>query len=264
MILLAAVGLSLTLLFIGKEPSVAGFKRDAGTFLALAAKPVVLVLRTFDLWHENTILRERAVRLAEENADLRDAALENRRLRDMLGFRERFPLPLVSAEVTGHPGASIGGRLLIDVGRASGVQVNSAVLTPQGLVGKVIEVGDHSALVQTIVGNAYGVSVLIERSRVAGILRWVAPGQWTIVGLSTGEDVRRGDVVLTTGAGAVFPKNIRVGVITRVEPPSDPAAGWCFMKPFVRFKTLEEVFVIAPRDERPASGDGVIQKEPVP
>jgi rod shape-determining protein MreC len=243
-VFLVTVGFSLTLLFFGKSPAVTSAKREIGGIIAYAGKPVGLVRRSFGLWKENNDLRARAMTLGQENAELRDAALENARLRAMLDFRNRSPLPLKSAEVVGFPGLSVGGRILLDLGRSQGVRLNSAVLTPDGLVGKVVEVSDHSSLVQTLQGNAYGVSVYIERSRVAGILRWAGSGTWTIVGLSTGEDVRVGDLVLTTGAGSVFPQNVRVGVVVKVTGQHEANQSWCQVRPFVRFESLEEVFVV--------------------
>jgi rod shape-determining protein MreC len=245
LVFLVTVGFSLTLLFFGRGKAMVTVKQELGGVFVQLARPVVYVRRTFDLWRENAALHEQAMILSRENAELRNRALENARLRAMLGFQERSPLPLRSADVLGFPGPGIGGRIVIGAGRRAGVRVNSAVLTPDGLVGKVIEVSDFTALVQTLVGNAYGVSVMIERSRVGGILKWLGPGRWTIVGLSTGEDVRVGDLVLTTGFGSVFPKGVRVGVVSEVTAPGVPGAGWCRVQPFVRYESLEEVFVVA-------------------
>jgi rod shape-determining protein MreC len=245
---LATVGISLTLLFFGKGKAVVAVKQEIGGVAAQLGRPVAVVRRTFDLWREADQLRIQAMAFSQENARLRDATLENSRLRGMLDFRERFPLRLKPAQVIGYPGLQIGGRILLDVGRRDGVSLNSAVITPDGLVGKVVEASQLSSLVQTLNGNAYGVSVMIERSRVAGILRWVGPNEWTILGLSTGEDVRVGDLVLTTGAGLVFPKDVRVGVVTKVSGQSTPNSGWCRVTPFVRAETVEEVFVVTPGD----------------
>ncbi len=244
LIFLATLGLSLGLLFFGNGTRVVTVKQEFGGIIAQLGRPVMLARRTFGLWKENALLREQSISLSRENGELRDAALENDRLRAMIGFRERFPLQTRPAEVIGYPGSQIGGRMLIDAGDHSGVRLNSAVITPEGLVGKVTEVATFTSLVQTLQGNAYGVSVMIERSRVAGILRWLGPEEWTIVGLATGEDVRVGDLVLTTGAGSVFPANIRVGVVSRVMAQGEPNAGWCRVRPFVRFESLEEVFVV--------------------
>jgi len=246
LVFLAAVGFSLTLLFLGHGVAVSAVKRELGGVVAVLGKPLALAKRSLGLWAENTALREQAMSLSLENATMRDAVLENERLRAMLAFRQRFPYPLTTAEVIGFPGSQVGGRILLDVGRGSGVRVNCAVVTPEGLVGKVVEVSSLSSLVQTLEGNAYGVSVMIERSRAGGVLRWLGPERWSIVGLATGEDVRVGDLVVTTGHGLVFPKGIRVGVVSEVMAQTEPGAGWCRVRPFVRFSSLEEVFVIAP------------------
>lgn len=247
-IFLITVGFSLTLLFFGKKPAVVGVKNEIGGVLARIEKPLSLIRHTFELWQENAALRDQVMELRRENSELRDATLENERLRAMNEFRKRTALPLKSAEVIGYPGPQIGGQILIDAGRRDGVTLNSAVLSPDGLVGKVVEVSAATSQVQTLVGNAYGVSVMIERSRVAGILRWVEPGHWTIVGLSTGEDMRVGDLVLTAGAGTVFPKGIRVGVVSKVGGQTEAKSGWCHVQPFVDFDMIEEVFVVTAPD----------------
>ena len=136
-VFLTSVGLSLTLLFFGRNPAVESLKLQAVEMIAKASQPLVLARRTFYLWQENKRLLDLSMSLSDENASLRDAALENERLRAMLEFRARCPLALRSAEVIAVPGPQIGGKLVIDLGRGDGVSVNSAVLTPQGLVGKV-------------------------------------------------------------------------------------------------------------------------------
>jgi len=260
-IFLATVGFSLTLLFFGKGKAAAAAKQEIGGAVAYLATPVVLVRRTFGLWQENSALRQQAVILSQENGTLRDDAIENSRLRSMLGFKDRFPMPLKTASVIGFPGAEIGGRILLNVGRHDGIRINSAVLTPLGLVGKVVEVSEFASLVQTLEGNAYGVSVMIERSRVAGILHWVGPHEWTIVGLSTGEDVRVGDLVVTTGAGTVFPKDVRVGVVTKITGQGEANIGWCRVRPFVRFESVEEVFVVTPAPTTDRGADSLMMRE---
>jgi rod shape-determining protein MreC len=244
LVFLGAMSLSLALLFFGKSRAATTVKNEVGGALAILGQPVVWVRRTFDLWSENNHLRTQATTLSRENDNLRDAALENGRLRAMLNFRDRFPQALRAAETIGFVGTPVGGRVLINAGHFQGVRTNAAVLTPEGLVGKTVEVAEFTSLVQTLQGDAFGVSVMIERSRVGGILHWLGPNTWTIVGLSTGEDVKTGDLVVTTGFGAVFPKGIRVGVVTKVGGQDEPNKGWCRVEPFVRFETLEEVFVI--------------------
>jgi rod shape-determining protein MreC len=264
LIFLATVGFSLTLLFFGKGTAVSAAKQEIGGLIAYLGKPIQLAARTFDLWEENTALRDQAMSLSRENATLKDAALENARLRAMLDFRGRFPMVLRTADVIGYPGEGIGGRILIDVGRHDGVKANSAVITPEGLVGKIVDISEYTSLVQTLEGNAYGTSVTVERSRVGGILHWVGPHEWTIVGLSTGEDVKVGDLIVTSGAGLVFPKGIRVGVVSKVTGQGTPGAGWCRVRPFVHFTSVEEVFVVAPPAVMDQRADSLTARNPHP
>jgi rod shape-determining protein MreC len=202
------------------------------------------VRRAFDVFRENADLRESTMTLSRENSELRSMALENERLRGMLQFRKRFPYPVIAASVIAYPGLEVGGKLIIDRGKKDGLRVNGAVVTPAGLVGKVVEVANHASVVQTLVGNTYGVSVMVERSRAMGILRWLGPGKWTIVGLATGEDVTVGDLIITTGAGFVFPPNIRVGVVSEILAQAESGSGYCRIQPFVRFDALEELFAV--------------------
>lgn len=240
----ATVGLSLTLLFFSDHAAVSGVKREIGGWMTTLTKPLVQLRRIFVVFHENNELRQTAMTLSEENSRLRDAALENARLRAVIEFKERIPYPLLAASVVAYPGNAIGGTLVIDRGREDGVKLNSAVMTPRGLVGKVIELASNTAIVQTLVGNTYGVSVVIERSRAMGILKWIESGQWTIEGLATGEDVVAGDLVLTTGFGSVFPPSIRVGVVKEILPQSRPGSGFTRIEPFTRFDSIEELFVV--------------------
>lgn len=260
-IFLITVGFSLTLLFFHESPAVAGVRKEVGGLLAYLSKPLVQARRAFDVFRENATLRELSIGLSQENSELRSMALENERLRGLLGFRERFPFPMQSASVIAYPGLEIGGKFIIDRGRADGVRVNSAVVTPAGLVGKVTEVGGRSALVQSLVGNTYGVSVMVERSRAIGILRWLRPGEWTIIGMATGEDVKVGDLIVTTGVGFVFPAGIRVGVVREVLAQGEPGSGLCKVRPFVRFDSVEEVFVVAHTQNAPAVEDSMVTTE---
>lgn len=256
------VGFSLTLLFFSDSAGVAGAKREIGGVLTLLTRPIVQVRRVLDIFRENDELRTAAMELESENVRLRDYALENARLRSLLDFRERFPYPLLSASVVAYPGSDIGGKFIIDRGRKDGVMINSAVVTPRGLVGKVVETATHSAVVQTLVGNAFGVSVVIERSRAMGILKWIGPTEWTISGLSTGEDVLEGDLVLTTGYGFVFPPGIRVGVVSELLAQSRQGMGFTRVRPFVRFDSVEELFVVtAPDSKGKSEQDSLINIE---
>jgi rod shape-determining protein MreC len=253
LVLAITVGLSLILLFFSKSTGVAEVRGDMADAVSIAVKPLSGLAAIVNIWHDYDEMRARAMELSIENETLRDAILENERLRAMLDFKGRSQLDLIPASVIARVGSAVSGRIRINAGFIEGVRTNSAVMTPHGLVGKVIETADHSALVQTLVGNNYGVSVIIERTRLTGILRWIAPGDWIILGLPSGADIKRGDVIVTSGAGSVFPKSIRTGIVTSPAPRQTRAGQAWSITPLAHFGTLEEVFVVAQYD--PFSND---------
>lgn len=239
-----AVGLSLTLLFFSKNPGVMMLRGELADAVSVISRPFSRVGNIVNMWGDYEDLRKRAMDLSLENSMLRDAVLENERLRAMLDFKERSRLTLKPASVIARTGTGASGRLRLDLGKRDGVQINSAVITPHGLVGKIAEVSDETSLVQTLVGNSYGVSVILERTRMTGIMRWQTPGNWVVLGLPTGADIRRGDVLVSSGAGSVFPKGIRAGIIADSAASVASYGQTWRVQPLVDFSTLEEVFIV--------------------
>ncbi|MBM3325259.1 MAG: rod shape-determining protein MreC [Calditrichaeota bacterium] len=162
----------------------------------------------------------------------------------MLDFREVAAWSLLPAEVIAHPGTGIGGNIVLNIGRTKGVVPNAAVITPRGLVGKVVEVSFHTCLAQTIRGKSFGVSLTIERTRVQGILKWLEADTWILDGVPTGADVRIGDLAITTGQGGVFPEGIRTAVVCNLHEESAEQFKEVRLRPLADFQTLEEVFVL--------------------
>ncbi|MCL4304876.1 rod shape-determining protein MreC [bacterium] len=235
---------SLVLLLTSPKPGVRELKDSAAEIVGVAAAPLQFVRKLFTVWFEYDLLQRHALELSKENVQLRDAFIENQRLRGMLGVQERLSFQTVPASVISAVGPALGGQYRINAGRKAGIMVNAAVITPLGLVGKTVEVTDYTALVQTMIGNSYGVAVMLERTRMRGILRWTDTDHWTLSGLPTGVDVKSGDLVVTSGAGAVFPKGLRVGVVT--DSPSAISTfgeAWT-VQPFVDFRSVEDMFVI--------------------
>ena len=255
LVLALAVGLSLTLLFFSKNQGVVILRGELADGFTMIVRPFSRIGNIVNMWKDYDEMRTLAMEMSLENSMIRDAVLENERLRSMLEFKQRSELKLMPASVIARPGAGIGGRMRLDVGAGDGVQVNSAVITPYGLVGKISEVSDHTSLVQTLVGNSYGVSVILERTRMTGIMRWTAPGKWIVLGLPTGADVRWGDVVVSSGAGSVFPKGIRAGIVSD-STAIDASYGQTWpVLPLVDFSTIEEVFVVVQNDADSTSID---------
>ncbi|MGE5176677.1 MAG: rod shape-determining protein MreC [Hyphomicrobiales bacterium] len=197
---------------------------------------------------ENERLRAHLARLRIESDQARADHLENERLRDLLGLKERHPYELIAARVVGRSLDRLGGSLTLDKGDRDGIRKDLAVLTPEGLVGRVERTHGHAARVLTLLNRDCAVAVRVQRSRVDGVLRWEY-GDRPILNLlyvSSQEDVKPGDLIVTSGLGGIFPEGIRVGRVDRVGLEDTGLMKEIVVTPAVDFRSIEEVLVYAP------------------
>jgi rod shape-determining protein MreC len=176
-------------------------------------------------------------------------ARESERLREMLGLREILPLETVAAEVVSRDGLPWYRTLTINKGREDGVDLEAPVLTPTGVLGRVIERGAHAAKVQLLLDSQSGAGVMIERSRVTGIVS----GQVGVEGAVATDlvlkyvpetmDVATGDVVVTSGLDRIYPKGLVVGRVRTVSRGTGLFKD-VLVEPSARFDQAEEVLVV--------------------
>jgi len=176
---------------------------------------------------------------------LEEARLENQRLQTLLGLRETMPFSYVAARVVGRDSTNWFHSLLIDRGSRHGVERHGAVVAPGGLVGQVVEVGPFSAQIQIITDPVSSVGVLLETSRVTGLLVGAQFGRLRIKYLPILTEVRVGEVVMTSGLGSVYPKGILVGKVVAVDKRIGALFQEAIVGPSIDFSRLEEVLVIA-------------------
>jgi rod shape-determining protein MreC len=217
--------------------------------------PVQSVLARFDgtvrIYRENARLTRENAALRAESDWLRQALRQAPRLEEMERFRQSVTLRLKSGQVVAQDAGRFQTSWVIDLGEKDSVEVNMPVMTSRGVVGKTIKVfGDHS-LVQLIFDPAFKISVQSDRSRARGILEADGPER-LVARFPAGSDVARGDTLITTGLGGVFPKGLRVGFagreVTRQEKENQDVIRSFRVEPFQRLNTVEEVFVLIKRD----------------
>jgi len=189
-------------------------------------------------------LRKKNTHLLLENSQLRDAAFENQRLRSMLALKNREEYRLVSAEVIGVSRDTQMRSIILDVGTDDSVAVDMAIISPDGLCGKIVSVGKKSASAQLMLDHNFRVACKIERTRIDGILAF-EDGQFCLLKeVQKNADVRIGDVVITSGFSRLFPQKIRVGLVVSVNDKNPSLFKTIQVKPDVDFSRLEEVFVV--------------------
>ena len=201
--------------------------------------------------HQNQELQQTIGRLQLEQASLLEDARQGQRLQALLGFQEKYIYSTVPAQAIGSSGSSQSHVFYIDKGAKEGLKPDMAVITPDGIVGKVRDVFPHTAQVLGINDQSSGAGVILETTRIRGILRGNVDGQLMIVGILSDERIKPGEPVLTAGGDLIFPRGLPVGVVDKVvRDPERDAFIDVMVKPAAHLDRLDEVMVITSTQPR--------------
>jgi len=194
---------------------------------------------------QNQDLQKTIDRLRLEQAQLLEDARQGQRLQSLIGFQEKYIYKTVVAQAIGSSGNDQSRVFYIDKGSADGLDRDMAVISPDGIVGKVREVFPHTAQVLAINDQTSGAGVILETTRIRGILRGNAAGQPQIVGILADQRIQPGEKVLTAGGDQIFPRGLAVGVVEKVvrDPDRDSFID-IIVKPAAHLDRLDEVVVI--------------------
>ena len=198
----------------------------------------------FALKQENRVLQEVNLTQAEELSRLRDAALENERLRQLLELKQYSPLQYRAAQVVGKSLQLLRNGITLDVGEQEGIRPDMPIVTDAGLVGKVVSTSDHYSLGQVLLNRDFRASAKVQRSRVDGILSWEGGRTVQLKNVAKTLDVRVGDVVVTSEYSSIFPPGITIGVVSNTSETPGALFQTVEITPSVDFTRLETVFVV--------------------
>ena len=218
-----------------------------------------------DLRHtreENQALREQVEQLRLEQAAILEDAKQGQRLQELLGFRQKYIYATVPAQVIGTGGSDQSRILTIDKGSKDGLKRDQPVITPDGIVGKLVEVFPHTSQVLEINDQTSGAGVLLEKTRMRGVLRGNAYGQPEIINVLPDDRVKPGERVITSGGDQIFPRGLQVGTVLKVvdDPDREPYVD-IVLKPAANLQHLDEVLVVTQTsDELPAAAQRDLAK----
>jgi rod shape-determining protein MreC len=207
-----------------------------------------------DLRHvreQNGDLHKTIDRLRLEQAALLEDARQGQRLQALLGFQQKYIYTTVAAQVIGSSGSDQSRVFYLDKGSVDGLARDMAVITADGIVGKVREVFPRSAQVLAINDQTSGAGVILQTTRIRGILRGNAVGQPQIIGILADRRIQPGEAVLTAGGDQIFPRGLPVGVVEKVvrDPERDSFIN-VIIKPAAHLDQLDEVLVITSTQPR--------------
>ena len=192
---------------------------------------------------ENRALREEMERMRIEQAQMSEAASQGQRLQALLGFKQQFVSQTLAAQVLGSSGSERSRILYLDKGSNDGVKADMAVITPEGVVGKVLRVFPGSSQVLVINDATSGAGAVLEKSRLQGVVTGTDAGELRMRYVMVDEKVEVGERVLTSGGDRIYPKGLPLGKVAAVKPGSDLFFE-IRMEPAARLNRLEEVLIV--------------------
>ncbi len=193
---------------------------------------------------ENDTLKRALSRAVEKNNQCSETDLSNLRLRNLLDFQKTMTNKVLAAEVIGQDPSPWFKTVIIDKGKADGVEKGLPVVIPEGIAGQVMDVSGHYAKVLLMIDQSSAVDALIQRTRARGIIEGDTTSRCTFKYVLRKHDIQVGDTVVSSGLDGVFPKGLSIGRVAGVVKPNSGIFQEVTVTPFVDFEKLEEVLVV--------------------
>ena len=198
---------------------------------------------------ENQALKEENESLREQLDALFPLEEENERLRDYLGIKNKYPsFTMEEGMVVSYSSGNYMTTFTLNKGSIHGIKTHMPVITADGVVGYVSEVGLNWCMVSTIIETATSVGVYIPRSGAVGMVSgdysMKNEGVCKITYLEENADIVVGDKVLTGGAGGSYPSDLEIGTVTKIEVDAYSRRLIATVQPSVDFSSLKWVMIL--------------------
>lgn len=194
---------------------------------------------------ENRRLREEIQRLRVEALWVAEATEENGRLRRLLDLRNRLPVATLPGEVIAREWGGWVRSLTVNRGRGDDVKRLTAVISPEGLVGRIVEVRLGASIVQVLTDPSSTVGAHVVRTRTPGIVEGEPRGTLRFKYMAReGAGLVVGDVIVTSGLGGVFPRGVPIGRVRAIDDRGSALFHYALLTPVVDFARVDEVLLV--------------------
>lgn len=217
---------------------------------------------SFDFFINFSKVKQENKELAAKNAELENQLIEynrmkdeNTRLREMFNYSEAHQnYNYLGCNIVGYSGGNISNGYIIDKGTNDGLKKDMIIITSVGLVGKITKADTNFSIVQTIMNENIAVAAMVESTRqTTGILQGGVNSKneklVTLSNIPMDSEIKEGDVILTSGLGGMYPKEIRIGEVISIDIDSVGLMKKALVRPYVDFDKLDGVFVVVPKEE---------------
>ena len=243
-----------------------GYGSAAGDIFAVVTAPIQTGLAkasraTFGLWTtyldwknvraENRRLREEVQELRVQSLRVSETDDENRRLRRLLALQEQLPLTTLSGEIIAREWGGWIRSLTVNRGRGDNVPRLTAVISPNGLIGRVVDVRPGVSIVQVLTDPTSTVGAHVLRTRTPGIVEGDPRGTLRFKFMARdGASIQTGDVLVTAGQGGLFPRGIPIGTVRSIDNRGAALFHYAELTPAVDFARIDEVLLVTGDSQR--------------
>jgi len=192
----------------------------------------------YTVYDQNEKLRQERDRLLHWQALARKLETENRTLKGLLNFSTGPEPSFIAARVVADPGGAFAHSLILNAGDRAGVRKGQATVTGDGLVGRISSVGRRSSRLLLITDLNSRIPIAIESNRTRAVMAGTNTGRPRLIHLPTGAVIAKGDRVVTSGHGGVFPSGLPIGIVASAND------GIIEVQPYVNRERIEYVRVL--------------------
>lgn len=203
-----------------------------------------LYLNLINIKVENRTLQQENAELRAQLGAMTELKLENERLAKLLAFRQATKMQILAARIVGKDLLPDHQTLTVNRGLNDGIKKNMAALTTAGIVGYVFRADADTSQILVLTDRYAAIDSLVQRSRARGIVEGAGADKAIMRYLKRFDDVRVGDLIVTSGLYNLFPKGFPVGTVTSVETGEYGMTQDVIIKPVVNPSSLEELFIV--------------------
>src|SRR5438128_7552451 len=199
---------------------------------------------------DNDALKAKVDQLTLENVQLREQSFQAQQGAQLAEAAKALKLQTQSAPVIARDPSGLLHSIVLGAGAKDGVLLDDVVISDQGVVGRVSEVGNNYSKVLLVTDSSSAVSALVQGSRAAGIVRGQFGDTLVMDWILQTEPVKEGDVVITAGLGigdelrSLYPKGLVIGTIAQIQTAQAAAYNLAIVTPAVDLRRLEHVLVV--------------------
>lgn len=242
--LILLILLSLIILSQNKSAKVQKIRAFAFGSFATITSVISDLINVTDLKRENKELRETNAKLMLQISRLREFGIVNKELKELLDFKDTTGFPLIPTNIVSRSLSMTQNTITLNAGKKDGVLPGMPVINDKGFIGIVNSISEDFSIARTLNNVELRLTVMDERSRVNGILKWTGE-ELIIINIPNTFDVDVGDRIITSDVSSIVPIPIPVGIVEEFRPGERGVFSYIKVKPFADLAPVENVFILA-------------------